>query len=104
MKRKIPRPHPGEILEKEFMEELGLTAYRLAKCLHIPQQRLSEILRGKRGISADTALRLGRFFGTTTALWMNLQAHFDLETAEERLGRKLRAIIPLARAKRRKLA
>jgi antitoxin HigA-1 len=102
MTRRTPRWHPGEVLEKEFMDEAGLTAYRLAKCLHVPQQRLSEILRGKRAISADTALRLGRYFGTSTDFWMNLQVHYDLKTAEKRIGRVLAKIVPLSRGRSKK--
>ena len=74
--------HPGEILREDFLVPMGLTAYRLAKSIDVPQTRISEILKGERSISADTALRLSRFFGTSAQLWLNLQNHYDLETAE----------------------
>src|SRR5438105_3770458 len=84
--------HPGEILREEFLEPLGLTAYQLAKAIGVEQTRVSEILHGKRGITADTALRLARFFGTSAQMWMNLQSRFELEEAEGRLQNKLAQI------------
>ena len=74
--------HPGTILREDFLAPLVLTAYALAKALHVPQTRLGEVLAGRRSISADTALRLARYFGTTPALWVNLQAAHDLRVAE----------------------
>jgi len=73
--------HPGEVLLKEFLEPMGITAYRLSKETAIPQTRISQILKGKRRITADTAIRFERFFGTTAKFWLNLQASFDLEEA-----------------------
>jgi len=73
--------HPGEILLTEFMEPLGLTAYRLAKDLHVPAPRVGDIVRGKRAISADTALRLGVYFGLPAQFWLNLQNEYDLRLA-----------------------
>jgi addiction module HigA family antidote len=73
--------HPGEILREEFLEPLGLSAYRLAKELHVPAPRINDILLGKRGITADTALRLGRYFNMTPQFWLNLQTEFDLRVA-----------------------
>lgn len=73
--------HPGEILRTEFMEPLGLTAYRLAKELHVPPPRINDVVRGKRSITADTAIRLGKFFGTSAQMWLNLQNDFDLRLA-----------------------
>jgi len=73
--------HPGEILLTEFMEPLGLTAYRLAKDLHVPAPRVGDIVRGKRAISADTALRLGVYFGLPAQFWLNLQNGYDLRLA-----------------------
>ena len=73
--------HPGEILLTEFMEPLGLTAYRLAKDLHVSLPRVADLVRGKRSISADTALRLGIYFGLPAQFWLNLQNDFDLRTA-----------------------
>jgi addiction module HigA family antidote len=73
--------HPGEILRTEFMEPLGFTAYRLAKELHVSAPRMNDVVRGKRSISADTAIRLAKFFGTSARMWLNLQNDFDLRLA-----------------------
>ncbi len=87
MKRKKMAPiHPGEILQEEFLEPMGISQYRLAKGLKVSARRINEIVQGKRAITAETALRLGRFFGTTAQFWLNLQSHFDLETEIDRLG------------------
>ena len=80
---KMPPIHPGEILHEEFMKPLGITQYRLAKEMHVYPRRVNEIVHGKRAISADTALRLARYFGTSAELWMNLQGHYDLERARD---------------------
>src|SRR5579859_3752851 len=88
-KKRRPPVHPGEILVEEFLTPLGITQYRLAKDLSVPPRRINEIVLGKRGISADTALRLSRYFGTSEALWMNLQTHYDLEIEKDRLGDRL---------------
>lgn len=94
--RDIPPIHPGEILKEEFLEPLGVSAYRLAKSIGVPQDRISNILRGRRGITADTALRLGRFFGTEAQFWLNLQSRYDLEAAQVALGESLeRDVTPL---------
>ena len=77
--------HPGVILLEEFLNPLGISQYRLAKEISVPPRRINEIVHGKRGISADTALRLSRFFGTSERFWLNLQLRFDLETVKERL-------------------
>lgn len=84
-KRDLPPVHPGEILLEDFLNPMGITRYRLAKEIGVPQRRIDEICSGKRSISADTALRLARFFGTDPQSWMNLQAEYDLETAAEAL-------------------
>jgi addiction module HigA family antidote len=84
--KRIPPIHPGEVLREEFLEPLDVTQYRLAKSIDVPPRRINEIVLGKRGITADTALRLARFFGTSARFWMNLQAHYDLEIEKERLG------------------
>lgn len=89
MKRDMPPVHPGEILLEDFLKPMGITQYRLAKSIGVPQRRIGEIVSGKRSITADTALRLARFFGTDAQSWMNLQTHYDLAIAEERLGNKL---------------
>jgi antitoxin HigA-1 len=97
MKRDMPPVHPGEILMEDFLKPMGITQYRLAKSIGVPQRRIGEIVHGKRAITADTALRLGLFFGTDAQSWMNLQAHYDLTVAEERLsGRLKKEVIPRA--------
>ena len=81
-KRDLHPVHPGEILLEDFLKPLNISRYRLAKSIGVPQRRIDEICAGKRAITADTALRLARFFGTDAQSWMNLQAEFELETAE----------------------
>jgi addiction module HigA family antidote len=81
--------HPGEILYGE-MEELGLSARQLAGALHVPTNRITEIVNGKRALTADTALRLARYFGTTPDFWLNLQTAFDLRTAQGAKGRQIK--------------
>jgi addiction module HigA family antidote len=88
-RRKLPPVHPGEILLEEFLSPLGISQYRLAKETSVPPRRINEIVRGLRSISADTALRLARYFGTSERFWMNLQARFDLEVEKDRLGNRL---------------
>jgi len=78
--------HPGEILLEEFLQPLGISQYRLAKDISVPPRRINEIVHGKRGISADTALRLARFFGTSERFWLNLQVRYDLEVEKDRLA------------------
>ena len=80
---RLPRIHPGEILRLEFLEPLGITPYRLSKDIGVAQTRVADILYGRRSITADTALRLSRYFGTSAQFWLNLQAHYDLEQAQE---------------------
>ncbi len=87
---------PGEILREEFLAPLGISAYRLARDIHVQQTRVAEILAGRRAISADTALRLARYLGTTPQLWLNLQAHHDLLRAEQAAGADLARIVPRA--------
>lgn len=86
---KLPNIHPGEILLYEFLEPLGITAYRLSKDLKIPQTRISEILRGNRRITADTALRLSRYFGNSAKFWLGLQDDYDIEEEEKTGGVEL---------------
>ena len=94
--RRLAAVHPGEILLKDFLEPLGLTRYRIAKAIGVPQRRIDEVCSGKRAVSADTALRLGRFFSVEPQLWMNLQSQFDLEVAERTSGRAVEAsVVPL---------
>ena len=85
-KREIAPVHPGEILLEEFLKPLRMTMHELALALRVPANRISQIVEGKRSISADTALRLGRYFGTGPELWINLQARYDLESAKDELG------------------
>jgi len=89
-RRAHPPIHPGEILEKEFLEPLELSQYRLAKEISVPARRINEIVHGTRAITADTALRLARYFGTTDEFWLNLQMRYDLEVERDRIGSRLR--------------
>ena len=82
--KKLPPIHPGEILREEFLEPMGISQYRLAKSLSVPARRINEIVHGKRAITADTAIRLARYFGTSPQFWMNLQGRYDLDVAEDR--------------------
>ena len=92
--------HPGEILLEEFMKPLGLTQCRLAKEMNDYPRKVNEIVQGKRAITADTALRLARFFGTSPEVWMNLQAHYDLEVARDDLDERVeREVVPFARSR-----
>lgn len=98
-KRDFPPIHPGEILREEFLLPLGISQYRLAKEIHVPARRINEIVLEKRGVSADTALRLGLYFNTTAQLWINLQARFDLEVVRDAIADRLEAeIMPFKRA------
>ena len=87
--RKMPPIHPGEILMEEFLKPMSISQYRLAKDISVPAIRINEIVHGQRAISADTALRLGRYFGVSPQFWLNLQSHYDLEIEEEKIGQKL---------------
>ena len=90
MTKKIHEPiHPGEILMEDFLAPLGLSQYRLAKGISVSPRRINEIVHGKRAITADTALRLSRFFGTSERFWLNLQTRHDLEIEKDRLGESL---------------
>jgi len=91
----IPNIHPGEILLEEFLQPLGISRNRLALDISVPPNRISEIVRGKRSLSADTALRLGRYFNTTPEFWLNLQMHYDLEAAGETIRKALDRIEPV---------
>ena len=87
--RKLSPVHPGEVLHEEFLKPLGVSQYRLAKEISVPPRRVNEIVHGSRAITADTALRLARYFGTTDRFWLNLQARYDLEVERDRLGSRL---------------
>ena len=91
MAKKLAPIHPGEVLLLDFLEPMAITQYRLAHALSVPPRRINEIVHGKRAISADTALRLARFFGTSEQFWLNLQARFDLEIERDRLGARLKS-------------
>ncbi len=93
---RLPPLHPGEILRTEFLEPLNISAYALAKAIHVPQTRIGEILAGRRGVTADTSLRLGRFFGMSPGFWLVLQNHHDMDVAQDSLGGELEKITPRA--------
>lgn len=86
---KMPPVHPGEILMEEFLAPMGISQYRLAHDISVPPRRINEIVHGTRGVTADTALRLGRYFGVSPQFWLNLQGHFDLEQEQDHLGDRL---------------
>src|SRR5690349_13715991 len=87
--KKSPPIHPGEILIEEFMKPMGLSQYRVAKDISVAPVRISQIIHGKRSITADTAMRLARYFGTSADIWMRLQARYDLEVAKDRLTKQI---------------
>jgi addiction module HigA family antidote len=87
---KLPPVHPGEVLLEDFMKPLGLTQYRVANDIGVPPLRISQIVRGQRTITADTAMRLARYFGTSAAVWLRLQARYDLEIAEVKLADRIK--------------
>lgn len=86
---RLPPVHPGEVLLEEFLKPMSITQYRLAKDISVPPRRVNEIVLHKRGITADTALRLGRYFGTSEQFWLNLQSEYDLDVERDRLGDRL---------------
>jgi addiction module HigA family antidote len=95
--RRLPPMHPGEVLLKDFLQGFGLSQYALAKAIKVPPRRINEIVHGKRAVSADTALRLARFFGTSAQFWMNLQSRYELESAMKAEGKRVHAEVqPLA--------
>lgn len=91
MVRLLDPIHPGEVLAEEFLGPLGVTQYRLAKDTSVPARRINEIVKGERSVSADTALRFAKYFGTSELFWLNLQARYDLEVQKSRLGKRLDA-------------
>ena len=97
MVRKLKPVHPGEILLKDFLEPLGLSQYRVAKALNVPPRRINEIVLGKRAVTADTALRLARYFGTSDRFWLNLQDSYDLDVERDRLGSRLQKEVEVLR-------
>lgn len=88
-RQKLSPIHPGEVLLEEFLAPMGISQYRLAKDIGVPPRRINEVVRGQRSITADTALRLARYFRTTERFWLNLQTRYDLEIAKDRLGNRL---------------
>ncbi len=94
--RDYPPIHPGEILLEEFLKPMNLSQYRLAKDIHVPPRRINEIVKGKRAITADTALRLSRFFGISEDFWLGLQSDYDLERARENLPEEMARIKQLS--------
>ncbi|GIV04309.1 MAG: transcriptional regulator [Fimbriimonadales bacterium] len=96
MTDRIPNIHPGEILLEEFMEPMGISQNRLARDLGVPPNRIHAIVKGKRSITADTALRLARYFGTSPEFWLGLQMEYDLEEAAQKAGNELERIVPVA--------
>ncbi|MEV6216585.1 HigA family addiction module antitoxin [Nocardia sp. NPDC051833] len=92
---KLAPVHPGEVLMEDFIEPLGITQHRVAVAIGVPPRRINEIVHGKRRITADTALRLGRYFGTSDLFWLNLQNRYDLEIERDAIGEALAAIQPL---------
>ena len=95
---KLPPVHPGEVLSEEFLGPMEISQYRLAKDISVPPRRINEIVHGKRSVSADTALRLSRYFGTSERFWLNLQTGYDLEVEKDRLGDRLEAEVLERRA------
>ena len=98
-RKKFPPIHPGEILLEEFLKPMGISQYRVSKDIGVPARRINEIVHGKRSITADTALRLARYFRMSERFWMNLQSRFDLEVEKDKLGRRLeKEVHPVAQA------
>ena len=94
--RRVGPIHPGTILKEEFLEPMGVSAYALAKAIGVPRNRVTAILHGERAISADTALRLGRYFGMSAEFWLGLQTAYDLEMARREIGARLGEVVPHA--------
>jgi addiction module HigA family antidote len=94
-KKRLAPIHPGEVLLAEFLEPLGLSQYRVAKDLKVPARRINEIVHGDRAVTADTALRLARYFGTSDRFWLNLQTAYDLDVERDRLGARLERDVPV---------
>ena len=89
----FPPTHPGEVLREDFLKPLGLSQYRLAKALGVPEVRVGAIVNGKRAVTPDSALRLARYFGTSPEFWLGIQATYDLETARDRIGGEIEAAV-----------
>ncbi len=89
MARKLPNIHPGEVLFEEFLKPMGISQNKIARAIDVPPRRINEIVHGKRAVTADSAVRLAKYFGTSESLWMGLQADYDVEEARRELGKKL---------------
>ena len=100
--KKLQPIHPGEVLKEEFLKPFGISQYRLAKDIHVGPIRISEIIHGKRSISADTALRLSKYFGNSAEFWLNLQAHYDLQIQRYKLKNELKMEVKVFDAKMKK--
>jgi len=101
MKTTLAPVHPGEVLLEEFMQPLGVTQYRLAKETNVPPRRINEIVQGRRAVTADTALRLARYFGTSEMFWLNLQARYDLDIQRQKVGTRLAIVRPFGEKAKR---
>ena len=95
---RLPPIHPGEVLVEDFMKPLGLSQYRVAKDIGVPALRISQIVRGQRSITPDTALRLARYFGTSATVWLRLQARYDLEMAEAKMAKRINREVKVLQA------
>ncbi|QQU83226.1 HigA family addiction module antidote protein [Corynebacterium riegelii] len=95
---KLPPVHPGEILMEDFLEEMGITQHKLAVSIGVPPRRINEIVHGKRAVTADTALRLGKYFGMSPQFWLGLQTQYDLDVAEDKILAEIERIQPLQAA------
>lgn len=95
-KRDFPPITPGEVLEEEFLKPMNISQYRVAKDIHVPPRRINQIVKGERAITADTALRLSKYFGNTAQFWLNLQISYELELVKEKLADELETIEPHA--------
>ncbi|MDE1890252.1 MAG: HigA family addiction module antidote protein [Planctomycetota bacterium] len=95
---KLPPIHPGEVLLEDFMKPLGLSNYRVAKDIGVPALRISQIVRRRRSITTDTAMRLARYFGTSAAIWLRLQARYDLEIAETKMAKRINREVKILQA------
>jgi addiction module HigA family antidote len=99
MVKKLPPVHPGEVLREDFLRPLNLSPYTVARAVGVPRTRIERLAKEQTPVTADTALRLGRYFGTSATFWMGIQAQYDLERAEDELGATLRKIAPAREAK-----
>jgi addiction module HigA family antidote len=102
--QKLPPIHPGEVLLEDFMKPLELSKYRVAKDIGVPALRISQIVRGQRSITADTAMRLARYFGTSAAVWLRLQARYDLEIAQTKIAKRINREVKVLQGGRPKVA